>query len=173
VGVAPEGEAGAPGVVPPPHDLGGEGEARVQLERPARSGQRAEHGPQLVLEVVRVEGRGVRRPPPGGVVDVGQHLELLGRLDHAQHLRQVRTDELARRDAAVQLVDEPLATLEGQRVHRPEHPVEAAVRGQGPQPVAEAVRLPDLRPGPYVEPREPLPAPGHAVEVAVHVEGRR
>ena len=148
----------------------GQRAGRVQLEDPAGSGQRAQHGPVLLLERrFGVLPRG-RRPVPAREVQMGQDLEQATALDHADHLGEIPAHHLGRRLAVQQPPGVDQLALAGQRVHRAEHPVEPGRPQHRGGAAREQVRLTCLHPGPDTQRRKQLAALGHAGQVPGHIE---
>jgi hypothetical protein len=170
VRVAAEADRLAALLVEPAHLVDrGERAAGVHLERAAAAGERAEHRPVLLLEVLLLEPVPAAGPVAAGEVDVREHLEDVAVLDHAHDLGEVA----AHRGLRVGIeqppgTDEPAVV--GERVQRAEDPVgrgRAQVRGDAR---GEQVRLARLDAGEDAQAGKAVPALGDLRCVALDVD---
>ena len=145
----------------------------VDLEGLARLGQGAKHVPVLLAEIIRVMRFSVLRPVTDRVVDVGEDVEAVELGDQRCGFRQVAAQNPGRILVAEAVGDLGEAVPGRRRVHRGEHPVEAAIAQQGAGPGGVPVGFAQLDAGQDAEGGEPFTAAAQAVEVPVQVERRR
>jgi hypothetical protein len=172
VGIAGEGDRLAALLPPPVQHPRMQRHPGIDLEHLARVGQRPQHLPVLLLEVVRVVRFGIRRPGADRVVDVGEHVEGVEGRDQRRGFRQVAAQHLVGGLVAEAIGDLGEARSVRRGVDRGEHAVETALAEQGGGPHRVPVRFAQFDPGQDAEAGEAFTAMAQAVEVPVQVERR-
>jgi hypothetical protein len=173
VGVAGEGDRPTALLPPPVQHPGMQRHPGVDLQGLARVGQGPQHVPVLSLEIVRVVGSGAVGPVTDRVVNVGEDIEGVEPGNQRRGLGQVVAQHLVRGLIAEAVGDLDEGGPGRRRVHRGEHPVEAALvqqaSGLGRVPVGFA----QLDAGQDAEAGKAFTAAAQAVQVPVQVERRR